>query len=89
MRVCARIQAVRRVHTRKLGVHINVPTKNAFAHILYTSFQIQASPGKMLQKRNSMRAHTLKIRGNIGQERQRDKVVEKQNLFSTKDPVLP
>jgi len=40
------------VRTRKLGAHRNVPYKNDFANISYTSFQIQMSSGKMLHKRN-------------------------------------
>jgi len=54
-----RTLVVRRAHTRKLGEHINVPSKNGFAHILYTSVQIQISSGKMLHKRNFMRTQTL------------------------------
>jgi len=34
------------------------PPKMCFAHISYTSFQIQMSSGKMLHKRNFMRAQT-------------------------------
>src|SRR6218665_3543068 len=30
----------------------NVPSKNVFAHISYTSFQIQMSSGKVLHRRN-------------------------------------
>ena len=37
--------------------HVNVPSKNVFACISYTSFQIQMSPSKMLHKRN-LYAHT-------------------------------
>src|SRR6218665_877706 len=46
-------------NTRKLGAHINVPSKNAFAHISYMVFQIQIqmSPSKMLHKQN-LYAHT-------------------------------
>ena len=58
--VCAHKQAMRRSHTRKLGVHINVPSEDAFAHISYKSFQIQLSPGKMLLKRNFMCTQNLK-----------------------------
>src|SRR6218665_728346 len=50
--MCACTKAVRRAHTRKLRAHINVPSKNVFAHISYTLFQTQMSPGKMLHKRN-------------------------------------
>jgi len=32
MCACARAQAVRRAHTRKLGVHLNIPSKNVCAH---------------------------------------------------------
>ena len=38
---CAHTQVVRRAHTRKRGARISVPSKNIFAHISYTSFQIQ------------------------------------------------
>jgi len=56
-----------RVHTRKLGAHRNVRFKNVFAHISYTSLQIQMSSGEMVHKGNFMRTQTLKkIRGNIG-----------------------
>jgi len=44
----------------KLGAHINVPSKNVFAHISYTSFQIQMSPSKMLLKGYFMHTQTLK-----------------------------
>ena len=57
---CAHTQVVRRAHTRKLGAHINIPSRNVFAHISYTSVQIQMSSGKMLHKRNFMRTQTLK-----------------------------
>ena len=53
-------QAERWAHTRKLGACKNVPSKNVFAHISYTSFQIQTSPGKLLHKRNVMCTQTLK-----------------------------
>ena len=46
--------------TRKLGAHINVPSKNLFAHISYMVFQIHMILGKMLHKRNFMRTQTLK-----------------------------
>ena len=58
--VCTCAQVLRLVHTRKLGAHINVPSKNAFAHISYMSFQIQMSSGKVLHKRNFMCTQTLK-----------------------------
>jgi len=35
------------------------PPKSFFAHISYTSFQIQMSSGKMLHKRNFMRTLTV------------------------------
>ena len=38
---CARAHKPRDEHTRKLGVHINVPSINVFACISYTLFQIQ------------------------------------------------
>ena len=47
-------------HTRKLGTHINIPSKNVFARISYMSFQIQMSPCRVLHKRNLMRTQTLK-----------------------------
>jgi len=48
---------VRRAHTRKLGAHINVPSKNVFAHISYqNSFQIHVIAGETLHK--SFYAHT-------------------------------
>jgi len=47
-------QIVRHVHTRKLGAHINVPSKNVFALVSYTAFQIQMSPGKMLHTKMFM-----------------------------------
>src|SRR6218665_2916207 len=58
---CARAHksCMRRAHIRKLGAHINVPSKNAFAHVSYTSFKIQMSSGKMLHKRSFMRRQTL------------------------------
>jgi len=49
-----------RAHTRKLGVHINIPSRNVFTPISYMSFQIQISSGKMLHKRNFMCTQTLK-----------------------------
>src|SRR6218665_4174578 len=53
--MCARIQVMRRAHTRKLGAHINFPSRNVSAHISYTLFQIQMSSCKMLQKKIFMR----------------------------------
>ena len=59
--VQSRTQAVRQAHTRKLGAHINVPSKNVFAHISYTSFQIHMmSVGKMWHEGNFMHTQTLK-----------------------------
>src|SRR6218665_1025861 len=58
--VPSRARVVRRAHTRKLGAHINVPTKNVFANISYTSFQVQMSSGKMLHKINFMCTQILK-----------------------------
>jgi len=58
-RVCARIQAVRRAHTRRLCAHIDVPSKNVVACISYTSFQIQSRPGKMLYSINFMCTQTF------------------------------
>ena len=58
--VCVRTHVVRQVHTIEHEAHINVPSKNVFAHISYTSFQIQMSSGKMLHKRNFMHIQTLK-----------------------------
>jgi len=40
--------------------------KMSFAHISYTSFQIQMSSSKMLHKRNCMRTQTLKKLTDIG-----------------------
>ena len=65
VRVRARTQVVRRARTRKLGAHINILSKNVFAHISYMSFRIQMSSGKMLQKRNFMRTLALKIEGTL------------------------
>ena len=42
-----------------------VPSKNVFAHILYVSFQIQMSSGKMLHKRNFMHTDFKKIEGTL------------------------
>jgi len=36
------------------------PPNIIFAHISYTSFQIQTSSGKILHRRNFMRTQTLK-----------------------------
>src|SRR6218665_2474462 len=52
--------SLRRAHTRKRGLQINVPSRNAFAHISYTSLQMQMSLDKMLHTRNFMRTQTLK-----------------------------
>jgi len=54
------------VHTRKLGALINVPSKNVFARIEYTSFQIRMSPGKCCTKEIWCVHRLWKIRGNIG-----------------------
>src|SRR6218665_3994285 len=35
--LCARTQVVKRAHTRKLGTHINIPSRNVFAPNSYTS----------------------------------------------------
>jgi len=75
--VCTRTQDLRREHTRKLEAHISVPSKNVFAHISYTSFQIQMSPGRA----EILCAHKLwKIRGNIGLDQC------KWNHFKLKEP---
>src|SRR6218665_4153268 len=66
-RVCTCTKAIRRVHTRKLGAHINIPSKNVFAHISYTSFQIQTSPGEMLHKLNFMHTDFEKLEGTLAQ----------------------
>ena|SRR6218665_345880 len=61
---CARsLQVERRAQTRKLGAHINVrnvTSKNVFAHISYTSFEIQMSSSKMLHKTNFVLTQTSK-----------------------------
>src|SRR6218665_877494 len=59
-KLCAYTHAVRQAHTRRLEAHINVPSENVFAHISYTSFQIQMSPGKMLHKRNFTHTQAFK-----------------------------
>ena len=53
---CARVQVVRRVHTTKLMFPIN----NMFLHTFHTSFQIQMSSGKLLNKRNFIQTQILK-----------------------------
>jgi len=44
-KLCVRTQVMRRVHTRKLGAHVRVSSKNMFAHISYTSFCILINSG--------------------------------------------
>src|SRR6218665_3312010 len=58
---CARAQAVRQAHTRKLEAHINFPSKIVFVHISYTSLQKQTNHVKMLHKRNFMRTQTVLV----------------------------
>src|SRR6218665_4047291 len=43
---------MRRAHTRKLGAHINVSSKNISAHISYMLIRFRMSIGKLLHKRN-------------------------------------
>jgi len=50
VRVCTCTQVMRRAHTRKPRVHVNVSSKTFFAHISYTSFHLQINSGKMLRK---------------------------------------
>jgi len=50
---CACTQVMRRAHT-------NFSSKDAFAHIYFTSFHIQMNSGQMLHKRNFMCTQTLK-----------------------------
>jgi len=58
---------VRSAHTRKLGAHKKCAfKKNDFAQTSYTTFQIDASPGKMLHKRNGMRTQSLQKRSATG-----------------------
>ena len=71
-KLCMRAQTVRWAHARKLEAHINISSNNVFAHISYTSLQIQMSPGpgKILHKRNLMKLSYLwKMRGYIDQNR--------------------
>jgi len=59
-KLCACAHMGREMSARKkLGAYKNFSSKSVFAHISYTSFQIQMSPRKMLYKRNYL-AHGLK-----------------------------
>jgi len=71
-KLCACTQVMIRAHTRKLGTHRNVPSKNVFAHISYTPLQIQMNSGKMLHKRNLCTHRLEKSRGNIGYDIKRE-----------------
>src|SRR6218665_1780425 len=50
-KLCACTQVVRRAHTRKLGVHINVPSKNAFCtYFIHTIPKSVTMEGESLLK---------------------------------------
>jgi len=62
VRACTHV--VTQAHTRRLGAHINAPSKNVFCRYFINVIP-NSDEGKMLHKRNFMHTQALKIRGNI------------------------
>src|SRR6218665_2347265 len=65
---CARVNTSHGIsaHKKTWSTHdINVPSKNVFAHISYTLFQSQMSPGKCCTKEILCTRRLSKIRGTM------------------------